>query len=220
MKIYLDTANVEDIREVASWGVLAGVTTNPSLVAKEGRVYEEVIREIAEICKGPISVEVLALDAEGMVAEGREVVKYCDNAVVKIPMGREGLKAIYALSSDDIPVNTTLIFSANQALLAARAGAAYISPFLGRLDDISEDGVSLISDIAEIFETHAIETEIIAASIRHPLHVIEVARHGADIATCPMKVLEQMCEHPLTSKGIEQFRRDSEKIPRPGMTKN
>ncbi|MBI3893693.1 MAG: fructose-6-phosphate aldolase [Candidatus Wallbacteria bacterium] len=215
MKIYLDTANVDEIREAASWGVLAGVTTNPSLVAKEGREYREVIREIAEIVKGPISVETITMTADEMIEEGRELAKWAKSAVVKIPMGREGLKAIHGLASEGISVNTTLIFSANQALLAARAGARYVSPFLGRLDDISHDGTELIADMVEIFETHDIPTEILAASIRHPIHVIQVARQGAHIATMPFKVLQQMCEHPLTTAGIEKFKQDYEKIPKP-----
>lgn len=214
MKIYLDTADVEEIREAAAWGVVSGVTTNPSLVAKAGREYRQVIREVAEIVKGPISVEVIGPAADDMIEEGREMAKWAKNAVVKIPMGREGLKATHALSSEGIPTHVTLIFSANQALLAARAGAAYVSPFVGRLDDISQDGVELIHDIAEIYELHDIKTEIIAASVRHPVHVIEIARAGSHIATVPYKVLEQMCEHPLTTSGIAKFREDYEKIPR------
>jgi transaldolase len=213
MKIYLDTANIEEIREAASWGILAGVTTNPTLVAKEGLEYKQVIQEIAKIVSGPISVECGTLEASEMIAEGKLLAKYARNAVVKIPMGRDGLKATYALASAGIPVNMTLIFSANQALLAARAGASYISPFLGRLDDISENGVALIEDIMEIFVMHDLEAEIIAASIRHPVHVIDVARAGANIATVPFKVLQQMVEHPLTTAGIEKFRQDYAKIP-------
>ncbi|MBI4867965.1 MAG: fructose-6-phosphate aldolase [Candidatus Wallbacteria bacterium] len=214
MKIYLDTANVDEIREAASWGVLSGVTTNPSLVAKEGREYREVIREIAEIVKGHISVETITMTADEMIEEGRELAKWARGAVVKIPMCREGLKAIHGLASEGISVNTTLIFSPNQALLAARAGAKYVSPFVGRLDDISHDGTELIADIVEIFETHDIATEVLAASIRHPVHVIQVARQGAHIATMPFKVLQQMCDHPLTTAGIEKFRQDYEKIPK------
>ena len=191
-------------------GVICGVTTNPSLIAKEGRVFEEVIAEIASIVDGPISGEVKATttDAEGMIREGREIAKIHPNMVVKIPMTAEGLKAVKVLSAEGVKTNVTLIFTANQALLAARAGATYVSPFLGRLDDISVRGVDLISEIAQIFEVAGIETEIIAASVRNPMHITDCALAGADIATVPYKVIEQMTHHPLTDAGIKKFRED------------
>lgn len=210
MKFFLDTANVEDIKNANDMGVICGVTTNPSLIAKEGRDFNEVIAEIASIVDGPISGEVKATttDAEGMIAEGREIAKIHKNMVVKIPMTAEGLKATKVLSAEGIKVNVTLIFTAAQALLAARAGAAYVSPFLGRLDDISTPGVELIKTIAEIFEVQGIETEIISASVRNPIHVIDCARAGADIATVPFGVIMQMTKHPLTDQGIEKFQAD------------
>ncbi len=210
MKFFLDTANVEDIKNANDMGVICGVTTNPSLIAKEGRDFNEVIAEIASIVDGPISGEVKATttDAEGMIAEGREIAKIHKNMVVKIPMTAEGLKATKVLSAEGIKVNVTLIFTAAQALLAARAGAAYVSPFLGRLDDISTPGVELIETIAEIFEVQGIETEIISASVRNPIHVIDCARAGADIATVPFGVIMQMTKHPLTDQGIEKFQAD------------
>lgn len=191
-------------------GVICGVTTNPSLIAKEGRVFEEVIAEIASIVDGPISGEVRATttDAESMIREGREIAKIHKNMVVKIPMTVEGLKAVKVLSSEGIKTNVTLIFTANQALLAARAGASYVSPFLGRLDDISTKGIALVAEIAEMFDVAGIETEIIAASVRNPIHVTECALAGADIATVPYKVIEQMTHHPLTDAGIEKFKQD------------
>lgn len=210
MKFFLDTANVEDIKNANDMGVICGVTTNPSLIAKEGRDFNEVIAEIASIVDGPISGEVKATttDAEGMIAEGREIAKIHKNMVVKIPMTAEGLKATKVLSAEGIKVNVTLIFTAAQALLAARAGAAYVSPFLGRLDDISTPGVELIETIAEIFEVQGIEAEIISASVRNPIHVIDCARAGADIATVPFSVIMQMTKHPLTDQGIEKFQAD------------
>ena len=210
MKFFIDTANIEEIRKANDMGVICGVTTNPSLIAKEGRDVYEVVAEIASIVDGPISGEVKATttDAEGMIAEGREIAKIHKNMVVKIPMTVEGLKACKVLSSEGIKVNMTLIFTANQALLCARAGAAYVSPFLGRLDDISVRGTDLISEVAEIFNIHNIETEIIAASVRHPMHVTDCALAGADIATVPYKVIEQMTHHPLTDQGIEKFQKD------------
>ena len=212
MKFFIDTANVEDIRKANDMGVICGVTTNPSLIAKEGRDFNEVIKEITTIVDGPISGEVKAttVDAEGMIAEGREIAKIHPNMVVKIPMTVEGLKATKVLSSEGIPVNVTLIFSATQALLAARAGATYVSPFVGRLDDIGQDGLSLIEEIVDIFNVNAIETEIIVASVRNPIHVAQAARMGADIATVPYKVITQMTKHPLTDKGIENFLKDWE----------
>ena len=210
MRFFIDTANVEDIKKANDMGVICGVTTNPSLIAKEGRVFEEVIAEIASIVDGPISGEVKATttDAEGMVREGREIAKIHPNMVVKIPMTAEGLKAVKVLSAEGVKTNVTLIFTANQALLAARAGATYVSPFLGRLDDISVRGVDLINEIAQIFEVAGIETEIIAASIRNPMHITDCALAGADIATVPYKVIEQMTHHPLTDAGIKKFQED------------
>lgn len=210
MRFFIDTANVEDIRRANDMGIICGVTTNPSLIAKEGRDFNQVIQEIASIVDGPISGEVKATttDAEGMIQEGREIAAIHPNMVVKIPMTEEGLKACRALSREGIKVNITLIFTANQALLAARAGAAYVSPFLGRLDDISTDGVELVEQIAGIFDVAGIETEIIAASVRHPMHVTQCALAGADIATVPFKVLEAMIHHPLTDAGIEKFQAD------------
>ena len=210
MKFFIDTANVEDIRKANDMGVICGVTTNPSLIAKEGRDFNEVIKEITTIVDGPISGEVKAttVDAEGMIAEGREIAKIHPNRVVKIPMTVEGLKATKVLSSEGIPVNVTLIFSANQAILAANAGAAYVSPFLGRLDDINTPGIDLIRNISEIFDIYGYDTEIIAASVRNPIHVTDCALAGADIATVPYKVIEQMTKHPLTDQGIEKFQAD------------
>ena len=210
MKFFIDTANVEDIRKANDMGVICGVTTNPSLIAKEGRDFNEVIKEITTIVDGPISGEVKAttVDAEGMIAEGREIAKIHPNMVVKIPMTVEGLKATKVLSSEGIPVNVTLIFSANQAILAANAGAAYVSPFLGRLDDINTPGIDLIRNISEIFGNYGDDTEIIAASVRNPIHVTDCALAGADIATVPYKVIEQMTKHPLTDQGIEKFQAD------------
>ena len=210
MKFFIDTAKVEDIRRANDMGIICGVTTNPSLIAKEGRDFNQVIQEIASIVDGPISGEVKATttDAEGMIQEGREIAAIHPNMVVKIPMTEEGLKACRALSREGIKVNMTLIFTANQALLAARSGAAYVSPFLGRLDDISTDGVELVEQIAGIFDVAGIETEIIAASVRHPMHVTQCALAGADIATVPFKVLEAMIHHPLTDAGIEKFQAD------------
>lgn len=210
MKFFVDTANVEDIRKANDMGVICGVTTNPSLIAKEGRDFNEVIKEITSIVDGPISGEVKAttVDAEGMIAEGHEIAKIHKNMVVKIPMTVEGLKAVKVLSAEGIKTNVTLVFTANQALLAARAGATYVSPFLGRLDDISQPGIDLIRTIAQIFEIYGIETEIIAASVRNPIHVTDCALAGADIATVPYSVIAGMTKHPLTDQGIEKFQKD------------
>ena len=208
MKLFLDTANVEDIKKVNDMGVICGVTTNPSLIAKEGRDFTEVVREIASIVDGPISGEVNSDDAKGMIAEAMEIVKIHPNMVVKIPMTGEGLKATKVLASEGVKTNVTLIFSATQALLAANAGATYVSPFLGRVDDISMIGMDLVRDIAEIFAIHGIETEIIAASVRNPIHVIEAAKAGADIATVPYDLVKQMLKHPLTDQGLEKFKAD------------
>lgn len=214
MKLFIDTANVEEIRAANDLGVICGVTTNPSLIAKEGRDFKEVVTEIASIVDGPISAEVISLKAGGMVKEARELSKIHRNIVVKIPMCAEGLKAVKILTAEGIHTNVTLIFSAGQALLAARAGATYVSPFLGRIDDISWDGTALIADIVEIFRTHDIPTQIIAASIRHPVHVVECAKLGADIATVPYPVIRKMIEHPLTKIGIERFLKDWETVPK------
>ncbi len=209
-EVFRGTANVEDIKKANDMGVICGVTTNPSLIAKEGRDFNEVIKEITSIVDGPISGEVKAttVDAEGMIKEGREIAAIHPNMVVKIPMTVEGLKAVKVLSSEGIKTNVTLIFSANQAILAANAGATYVSPFLGRLDDISQPGIELIRQISEIFDIYGYDTEIIAASIRNPIHVTDCALAGADIATIPYKVIEQMTKHPLTDQGIEKFQAD------------
>ncbi|KOF56455.1 MULTISPECIES: fructose-6-phosphate aldolase [Clostridium] len=211
MKFFLDTANVNEIKEANNMGVICGVTTNPSLIAKEGRDFKKTVAEIAEIVDGPISGEVnteSSEDAEKMIAEGREIADIHPNMVVKIPMTAAGLKAVKVLSEEGVKTNVTLIFSVGQALLAANAGATYVSPFLGRLDDIGAEGMTLVSDIAEIFDIYGIETEIIAASIRGPLHVIDAAKAGADIATIPFAVIMQMVKHPLTDQGIEKFKKD------------
>ena len=210
MKLFIDTAHVEDIRKANDLGVICGVTTNPSLIAKEGRDFKEVIQEITSIVEGPISGEVKATttDAEGMIKEGREIAAIHPNMVVKIPMTAEGLKAVKVLHSEGIKTNVTLVFTANQALLAARAGATYVSPFLGRLDDISTEGVALIEDIVTIFDNYGFDTEIICASIRNPIHVTQCALAGAHIATIPYSVIEQMLHHPLTDAGIEKFKKD------------
>lgn len=212
MKLFIDTANVDEIREAYSLGVICGVTTNPSLIAREGRNFAQVVREIVSIVDGPISAEVISADAPGMVSEAEELASIHPNIVIKIPMTAEGLKAASILAGKNIPTNVTLIFSANQALLAARAGATYVSPFIGRLDDISEDGIELVRDIVEIFDLHQIETQVIAASIRHPVHVTESARAGADIATVPYKIIKQMINHPLTDAGIKKFLMDWETV--------
>lgn len=212
MKYFIDTANLDEIKEVNSWGILDGVTTNPSLIAKEGRNFNEVVTEISNIVNGPISAEVISEDAEGMIKEANELVKIHENIVIKIPMTKEGLKAVKELSSKNIKTNVTLIFNSNQALMASKAGATYVSPFLGRLDDIGNNGIELIEEIVTIFNNYECETEIIAASIRHPLHVIECALVGADIATIPFKVFNQMLSHPLTDSGIERFLKDWESV--------
>ncbi|CEN78711.1 fructose-6-phosphate aldolase [Paraclostridium sordellii] len=211
MKIFIDTANIDEIKEANTWGIVDGVTTNPSLIAKEGRDLQEVINEICSIVDGPISAEVISLEADKMVEEAMELVKLHKNIVIKIPMCIEGLKAVKILSEKGIKTNVTLIFSSQQALLAAKAGATYVSPFVGRLDDIGTTGVNLISDIATIFEVHEMDTQIIAASIRNPIHVSECAMAGSDIATVPFNVLKQMSKHPLTDIGIAKFLSDYEK---------
>lgn len=212
MKFFIDTANIDEIKKASEWGIISGVTTNPSLIAKEGKNFEDVIEEITSIIDGPISAEVISLEAEKMVEEAMPLAKISKNIVIKIPMTLEGLKAVSKLSKKGIKTNVTLVFSANQALMAARAGATYVSPFVGRLDDISHDGVKLIEEINQIFSKHNIKTAIIAASIRNPIHVKDVAKAGADIATIPCKIFEQMVKHPLTDKGIEKFLADWEKL--------
>ncbi|EHL12330.1 transaldolase [Oribacterium asaccharolyticum ACB7] len=215
MKFFIDTANVDEIREAYDMGIICGCTTNPSLIAKEGRDYTETLKEIASFLDGPISGEVKAdtVKAEDMIKEGREIASISKNMVVKIPMTEEGMKAVKVLSKEGIKTNVTLIFSATQAVLAARAGATYVSPFLGRLDDIASDGMILIEDIMEIFSMYPeIETEVICASVRHPIHVVQCAKTGADIATVPFKVLKQMMHHPLTDIGIEKFIADYRKV--------
>ena len=212
MKIFIDTANVSEIREANDWGVVCGVTTNPSLIAREGRDFKEVVTEITSIVDGPISAEVISLEADGMVSEALELSKIHPNIVIKIPMTKEGLKAVKQLSAKEIKTNVTLIFSPAQALLAAKAGASYVSPFVGRLNDIASCGNNLISEIAEMFDLHAIDTEIIAASIRSPQDAVDAALAGAHIATIPYKVLEQMLHHPLTDAGIERFLKDWESV--------
>ncbi|MGD6842286.1 fructose-6-phosphate aldolase [Bacillus infantis] len=212
MKFFIDTANLEEIKTAHALGILAGVTTNPSLVAKEKNIsFHDRLKEIAELVPGSVSAEVIALDAEGMIREGKELAAIAPNITIKVPMTPDGLKAVHAFSKEGIKTNVTLIFSANQALLAARAGASYVSPFLGRLDDIGHNGLDLVTSIREIFDIHGIETEIIAASVRHPQHVTDSALRGAHIATVPLKVINQMFNHPLTDKGIEAFLADWDK---------
>ncbi|MCC3145715.1 fructose-6-phosphate aldolase [Halanaerobium sp. Z-7514] len=209
MKFFIDTANLEEIKKAESLGVIDGVTTNPSLVAKEGDIdFETRIKEICEIVDGPVSAEVVALDAEGMIAEARELAKIAENVVIKIPMTMEGLKAVKTLSKEGIDTNVTLIFSANQALLAAKAGATFASPFIGRLDDRAHDGMDLIKEIVQIYDNYDLDTEIISASIRHPMHVKNAALAGAHIATIPFNVIETLSKHPLTDIGIERFLED------------
>ena len=208
MKLFIDTANIDEIKEANDMGVICGVTTNPSLIAREGRDFNEVIKEITSIIDGPISGEVISLETDGMVKQGRKIARIHKNMIVKIPMTGEGLKAVKILTSEGIKTNVTLIFTAGQALLAARAGATYVSPFLGRLDDIATNSLELIETIVDIFEIHNISTEIIAASIRSPLHVVAAARAGAHIATVPANVIKAMIKHPLTDSGIEKFMKD------------
>jgi len=212
MKFFIDTANIEEIKEANSIGVLDGVTTNPSLLAKEGGDPVEIYKQICSIVDGPVSAEVLSLDTEGMIKEAHELVKIHANIVVKIPMTKEGMKAVKVLSSEGIKTNVTLVFSSPQALFAARAGATYVSPFVGRLDDISSNGMDLIGEIVQIFGNYAFETEVLVASVRHPMHLVDAAMMGADVATIPFKVIEQMLKHPLTDKGIDTFLADYKKI--------
>ncbi|MDH4217709.1 MAG: fructose-6-phosphate aldolase [Candidatus Aminicenantes bacterium] len=212
MKIFLDTANVRQIREAFSWGILDGVTTNPTLVSKENAKFKDLIKEICDIVLGPVSVESVSTKAEDIIEESRTLAKIADNVVVKIPICVEGLKAIKVLSQEGIHINTTLIFSPLQALLAAKAGAMYVSPFVGRLDDIAHEGINLVEEIVTIFDNYGIDTEIIVGSVRHPLHVVEAALIGADIATIPFGVLEKMVRHPLTDIGMEKFLDDWKKV--------
>ena len=211
MKFFIDTANIDEIKKAHALGMVDGVTTNPSLIAKENRPFEELLREICELVDGPVNGEVVSLDAEGMVEEGRKLAAFHTNIVVKIPMTTEGLKAVKILNSENIRTNVTLIFSSTQALMAAKAGASYVSPFVGRLDDISQVGMELVSDMMNIYANYGYETEVIVASIRNPIHVVEAALIGADIATIPFKVIDQLAKHPLTDIGMEKFLADWEK---------
>ena len=213
MKFFLDTANVEEIRDAAATGILDGVTTNPTLISKEGQPFEEQLLKICEIVDGPVSAETVSRDAGGMVEEGRHLATLHPNIVVKCPMTKEGLKATKTLSDEGIRVNVTLVFSAPQAIMAAKAGAYFVSPFVGRLDDIGEDGMNLIRDIVGIFDNYDFRTEVLVASVRHPIHVVQAGLIGADICTLPAKVFEQMLKHPLTDRGVEQFLKDWEKVP-------
>lgn len=214
MKVFLDTANLKEIKEAASMGFLDGVTTNPSLVSKEGKKFDTAIKEICEICRGPVSAECISEKFEDLVDEGRRLAKLASNVVVKIPLTADGLKAVKALSSEGVKINVTLCFSAAQAMFAAKAGARYISPFIGRLDDVGHEGMQLVRDIKTIYDHYEYPTEIIVASIRHPLHVLDAARVGAHIGTMPFKVFEQLIKHPLTDIGLVKFLEDAKKIPK------
>jgi transaldolase len=214
MKIFIDTAEVDEIRDAAAMGVIDGVTTNPSLVAKSGRVYKEVVQEIAEIVDGPISAEVIATETDAIVKEARAIAEWHPNVVVKVPLIADGLKAVKTLSKDGIKTNVTLCFSATQGILAAKAGATYVSPFLGRIDDISWDGMELIGQLRTIYDNYGFGTEVLAASIRHPKHVVEAAMLGADVCTIPHKVIHQLVKHPLTDVGLARFLKDAESIPK------
>jgi len=213
MQFFLDTGNVDEIKQALDWGILDGVTTNPTLISKTGRSFMEVAKEIVKLVDGPVSLETVSLNAEGMIKEGRMLAELGDNVVVKIPMTPEGVKAIQVLESDGIPVNVTLIFSPAQALIAAKAGATFVSPFIGRIDDVSGEGMKLIREVKTIFDNYDIDTEIIVASVRHPMHVVEAALIGADICTMPFEVMKKLFNHPLTDKGLEQFLKDWEKVP-------
>jgi len=214
MQIFIDSADVGEIREAAAMGVVDGVTTNPSLVAKTGRRFEDVLKDIVELIDGPISAEVASTESAAMIAEGRKLAALHPNIVVEVPIGAEGLKAVRALSDDNIRTNVTLIFQASQALLAAKAGAAYVSPFIGRLDDVSEDGMALVSNLVEIFDNYDYATEILVASVRSPMHFVQAARMGADVATCPFPVIQQLLKHPLTDIGLSKFLADWKKVPK------
>lgn len=211
MKFFIDTANIDEIKKGVEMGMVDGVTTNPSLIAREDKPFEEIIREICTIVDGPVNAEVVSLEAEGMIKEAKELVKIDDNIVIKVPMIVEGLKAVKRLAADGIKTNVTLVFSSAQALLAAKAGASYVSPFVGRLDDISHQGMELIADIMAVYQNYGYESEVIVASVRNPLHVMDAALVGADIATIPLKVIEQLARHPLTDRGVDQFLADWEK---------
>lgn len=211
MKFFVDTANIDEIKQAVAWGQVDGVTTNPSLVAKEGRDFKQVVLEICGIVSGPVSAEVISLEYEGMLKEAHEYAKWAPNVVIKLPLTENGLRAVKTLSDEGIKTNVTLCFSANQALLAARAGATYISPFVGRLDDIGQDGMQLIEEILDIYTNYGYETQVLVASVRHPIHVTQAARLGAHVATMPFKVLQQMFKHPLTDNGIEKFLSDWKK---------
>lgn len=213
MQFFLDTGNIDEIKQALDWGILDGVTTNPTLIAKTGRSFMEVAKEIVKLVDGPVSLETVSLNAEGMIKEGRMLAELGDNVVVKIPMTPEGVKAIQVLESDGIPVNVTLIFSPAQALVAAKAGATFVSPFIGRIDEVSGEGMKLIREVKTIFDNYDIDTEIIVASVRHPMHVVEAALIGADICTMPFEVMKKLFNHPLTDKGLEQFLKDWEKVP-------
>lgn len=214
MKFFIDSADVAEIKEAASMGLLDGVTTNPSLVAKAGRPFKEVLLEICDIVRGPVSAEVVATTHDEMVAEAREYAALRDNIVVKLPLIAEGLKATRTLTQEGIQTNVTLCFSAPQALLAAKAGATYISPFVGRLDDVSDDGMNVVSDIIDVYQNYELDTQVLVASVRHPMHVLEAAKLGADVATCPLSVLHQLAKHPLTDAGLDKFLKDWEKVPK------
>jgi transaldolase len=214
MKFFIDTANIQEIKEGIMLGMVDGVTTNPTLVAKEKKGFDKVIRDILDVVDGPVSLEVISLDAEGMVREGRKLAKLGSNVVVKVPMTEEGLKATRIFTNEGIRINQTLVFSPLQALMAAKAGAAYVSPFVGRLDDIAHDGMEIVDQIITIFNNYGYDTEVIVASVRHPRHVLEAALMGADIATIPFKVIAQLAKHPLTDKGIEAFLADWKKVPK------
>ena len=212
MRLFIDSANVDEIREVSDWGVISGVTTNPSLIAKEGRNFFQVVQEICSIVDGPISAEVVSLKAQDMIPEAETLAAIHPNVIIKVPMTEEGLKAVSILSKQGIKTNVTLVFSANQALLAARAGAAFVSPFVGRIDDVGQDGIQVVAETVQVFAQHGLETEIIAASIRHPLHVLDAAKVGSDIATVPYGVLKKMVRHPLTDVGVDRFLKDWETV--------
>ncbi|AHE96444.1 transaldolase [Thermocrinis ruber] len=213
MQFFLDTGNVDEIKQALEWGILDGVTTNPTLIAKTGRPFMEVVKEILQLVDGPVSLETVSRDAKGMVEEGRKLAELGDNVVVKIPMTPEGMIAVQELESEGIPTNVTLVFSPTQALIAAKAGATFVSPFIGRLDDVSSDGMKLIRDVKTIFDNYDFDTQIIVASVRHPMHVLEAALIGADICTMPFEVMKKLFQHPLTDKGIELFLKDWEKVP-------
>lgn len=213
MKIFLDTANIDEVRKACSWGIIDGVTTNPSLISKENKDFKETVLEICDICKGPISAEVLSLNAEGIVKEARQISKWSDNIVIKVPLIQDGIKAVSILSKEGIKTNATLVFSTNQAILACKAGATYLSPFVGRVDDIGWNGMELIKEIMTVINNYGYKSQVISASIRHPLHVTESAKAGCHVATIPFKVLEQMFKHPLTDIGVQRFLEDWKKVP-------